>query len=177
MLADQLAVGHIEIAEGPGSEEVLTLEEAAILLRLPIEAVRTRAVAGDLPGRAFGDEWRFSRVALLAWLADGEAPQHGTEPRTKRTMGSAARRPIVLVPGACLGGWAWRDVAARLRAQGHDAYPMTLTGLGDHAHLAHADIDLETHITDVVNLLDYEALNDAVPAQWSQPSPTAGHSG
>jgi pimeloyl-ACP methyl ester carboxylesterase len=77
-------------------------------------------------------------------------------------MGNAARRPIVLVPGACLGGWAWRDVAARLRAQGHDAYPMTLTGLGDRVHLARADVDLETHIADVVNLLDYEALEDAV---------------
>jgi pimeloyl-ACP methyl ester carboxylesterase len=77
-------------------------------------------------------------------------------------MGSAARRPIVLVPGACLGGWAWRDVAARLRAQGHDAYPVTLTGLGDRVHLAGADVDLETHIADVVNLLDYEALEDAV---------------
>jgi excisionase family DNA binding protein len=87
MLADQLAVGHIEIAEGAGSEEVLTLEEAAILLRLPIEAVRARAIAGDLPGRAFGDEWRFSRVALLAWLADGEASQHATEPRTKSSDG------------------------------------------------------------------------------------------
>jgi pimeloyl-ACP methyl ester carboxylesterase len=69
-------------------------------------------------------------------------------------MSNTARRPIVLVPGACLGGWAWRDVAARLRAQGHDTYPVTLTGLGDRVHLAHAGVDLETHITDVVNLLD-----------------------
>jgi pimeloyl-ACP methyl ester carboxylesterase len=77
-------------------------------------------------------------------------------------MASVARRPIVLVPGACLGAWAWRDVAARLQAQGHDSYPMTLTGLGDRVHLARADVDLETHIADVVNLLDYEALEDAV---------------
>jgi excisionase family DNA binding protein len=79
MLADQLTVGHIELAERAGVEEVLTLEEAAALLRLPIEAVRARAVSGDLPGRAFGDEWRFARAALLAWLADGEAPQGETE--------------------------------------------------------------------------------------------------
>ncbi len=73
MLADQLAVGHIEFAEGALGEEVLTLEEAAALLRLPVEAVRASAVAGDLPGRAFGDEWRFSRAALLSWLAGEEA--------------------------------------------------------------------------------------------------------
>ena len=65
-------------------------------------------------------------------------------------------RPLVLVPGACLGGWAWRSVAGRLRARGHDVYPVTLTGLGERVHLARAEVDLETHITDVVNLLEYE---------------------
>jgi excisionase family DNA binding protein len=83
LLADQLAVGHIELAERAGVDEVLTLEEAAALLRLPIDAVRDRAFSGDLPGRAFGDEWRFSRAALLAWLADGDAPQHETKPSGK----------------------------------------------------------------------------------------------
>jgi pimeloyl-ACP methyl ester carboxylesterase len=70
--------------------------------------------------------------------------------------------PIVLVPGACLGGWAWRDVARRLRVDGHDVHQVTLTGLGDRAHLASPAVDLETHVTDVVNLLDYEDLHDVV---------------
>lgn len=77
-------------------------------------------------------------------------------------MGSATRRSILLVPGACLGGWAWQDVATRLRGLGHDVHPATLTGLGERVHLAHAGIDLETHVADVVNLLDYNALEDAV---------------
>jgi pimeloyl-ACP methyl ester carboxylesterase len=68
----------------------------------------------------------------------------------------------VLVPGACLGGWCWADVAAQLRAAGHDVYPLTLTGLGDRVHLARADVDLDTHIEDVVNVLDFEDLRDAV---------------
>lgn len=71
-------------------------------------------------------------------------------------------RPIVLVPGACLGGWAWREVANGLRAQGHEVYPTTLTGLGERAHLATPQVDLETHISDVVGVLDYEDLHDAV---------------
>jgi pimeloyl-ACP methyl ester carboxylesterase len=71
-------------------------------------------------------------------------------------------RPIVLVPGACLGGWAFQEVAAQLRALGHDVYPVTLTGLGERVHLATRDVDLNTHITDVVNLLDYEDLTDVV---------------
>lgn len=77
-------------------------------------------------------------------------------------MSSRARRPVVLVPGACLGGWVWSEVAGELRGEGRDVYPVTLTGLGERVHLADAGIDLETHITDVVNLLEYEALEDVV---------------
>jgi pimeloyl-ACP methyl ester carboxylesterase len=70
--------------------------------------------------------------------------------------------PIVLVPGACLGGWVWRDVAFSLRASGHEVYPVTLTGLGERVHLAHPGVELETHVADVVNLLDFEGLEGAV---------------
>jgi pimeloyl-ACP methyl ester carboxylesterase len=82
-------------------------------------------------------------------------------PPTNRT-GQPAAPPLVLVPGACLGGWAWQDVARRLRVAGHDVYPVTLTGLGDRVHLRNPAVDLETHVTDVVNLLDYEGLDGAV---------------
>jgi pimeloyl-ACP methyl ester carboxylesterase len=68
----------------------------------------------------------------------------------------------VLVGGAWLGGWCWQTVARRLRGEGHDAYPATLTGLGERAHLASPEVDLETHITDVVNLMEYEDLRDVV---------------
>jgi hypothetical protein len=42
----------------------------------------------------------------------------------------------VLVGGGWLGGWCWQPVARRLRDNGHDAYPVTLTGLGERVHLA-----------------------------------------
>jgi len=51
-------------------------------------------------------------------------------------------------------------VARDLRQRGHLVYPVTLTGLADRVHLARPDVDLETHITDVVNLIAYEDLND-----------------
>jgi pimeloyl-ACP methyl ester carboxylesterase len=69
---------------------------------------------------------------------------------------------FVLVPGAWLGGWAWQQVAQQLRAHGHDAHPVTLTGLGERGHLASPDVDMETHITDVVNLVEFEGLRDVV---------------
>jgi pimeloyl-ACP methyl ester carboxylesterase len=68
----------------------------------------------------------------------------------------------VLVGGAWLGAWAWRDVARRLRAQGHEVYPLSLTGLGERAHLARREIDLDTHIADIVTLLESEDLRDVI---------------
>ena len=68
----------------------------------------------------------------------------------------------VLVPGMWLGGWAWRDVAAPLRAGGHAVYPVTLTGLGEREHLAGPHVNLDIHIADVVNLLRFEDLRDVV---------------
>ena len=69
---------------------------------------------------------------------------------------------IVLVHGAWLGGWIWREVADRLRDEGHAVYTPTLTGLGERVHLAQPDTDLETHVTDIVNVLHYEDLHDVV---------------
>jgi pimeloyl-ACP methyl ester carboxylesterase len=68
----------------------------------------------------------------------------------------------VLVGGAWLGGWCWQSVARRLRDEGHDAYPFTLTGLGERVHLASRKVDLDTHITDVTNLIEFEDLHDVV---------------
>ena len=68
----------------------------------------------------------------------------------------------MLVGGAWLGGWCWKPIARLLRDQGHDAYPLTLTGLGERVHLASPQVDLETHITDVVNLIEFEDLRDVV---------------
>ena len=69
---------------------------------------------------------------------------------------------FVLVPGFWLGGWAWRDVAEPLRAAGHCVYPVTLTGLGERVQLGGPQVNLDTHIADVVNLLRYEQLHEVV---------------
>lgn len=45
---------------------------------------------------------------------------------------------------------------------GHEVFTPTLTGLGERAHLAKPDIGLETHIQDVVNVLEYEDLSHAI---------------
>jgi excisionase family DNA binding protein len=54
----------------PGSREVLTAAQLAELLQVDEKAVRDLARRGDLPGRKIGRDWRFSRQAVLAWLAE-----------------------------------------------------------------------------------------------------------
>jgi pimeloyl-ACP methyl ester carboxylesterase len=68
----------------------------------------------------------------------------------------------VLVGGAWMGAWGWKPVVRGLRARGHEPYPLSLTGLGERVHLAQPGTDLDTHITDVVNLIQYEDLADVV---------------
>ncbi len=69
---------------------------------------------------------------------------------------------FVLVHGAWAGGWCWKLVTPLLRAQGHEVYTPTLTGLGERAHLSGPDVDFETHVQDVVNLLEFEDLHDVL---------------
>jgi pimeloyl-ACP methyl ester carboxylesterase len=69
---------------------------------------------------------------------------------------------FLLVPGAWLGGWCWRHVASDLRADGHKVISATLTGLGERAHLLSPDIELDTHISDIVALFEYRNLHDVI---------------
>lgn len=68
----------------------------------------------------------------------------------------------VLVHGGGHGGWCYQFVAKILRAAGHEVYTPTLTGLGERRHLLHPDIDLDLQIADVVNLLEFEDLQEVI---------------
>jgi len=69
---------------------------------------------------------------------------------------------FVLVHGAWHGGWCWVRVARLLRDAAHEVYTPTLTGLGERAHLASPQIDLETHVQDVVGVLEADELRQVV---------------
>ena len=69
---------------------------------------------------------------------------------------------FVLVHGAWHGGWCWARVLPILRAAGHGAHAVTLTGVGERAHLLSSSIRLRTHILDVLGLIDCEELDDVV---------------
>ena len=67
---DSIAVGHHAFTPAP-APDVLTPAQAAELLQVPEAEVVELAEAGTLPGRRIGEHWRFSRPALIAWLAGG----------------------------------------------------------------------------------------------------------
>lgn len=91
-------------------------------------------------------------AGALALSACAAPPGHA--PASKPAMATA----FVLVHGATLGGWSWQRVQAHLQADGHRVYAQSLTGLGDRSHLLHRQIGLDTHVTDVVNLVEWEGL-------------------
>lgn len=81
-------------------------------------------------------------------------------------MADSRPAPIVLVHGAWGGAWIWRRVLGPLRAAGHEVHAVTLTGDGERAHLRHAlpagGISLQTHVADVVALVQAEELSHIV---------------
>ena len=76
---------------------------------------------------------------------------------------SAEKPPVyVLVHGAWHGGWCWQKVAAKLRADGANVYTPTLSGLGEHKNTLNKEINLDTHIEDIVNLIEIEDLQNVI---------------
>lgn len=93
--------------------------------------------------------------AIAPRLRAGEKQQTVNRPtRSKSTY--------VIVHGAWGGGWGFREIDRLLTARGHKVYRPSLTGLGERVHLASTNINLDTHIADVVNLILWEDLHDVV---------------
>src|SRR5919205_384080 len=59
-------------------------------------------------------------------------------------------------------GWAWKKTRPLLSAAGHEVFTPSYTGLGERAHLAHPLVDLETHIQDILAVIDCEDLRDFI---------------
>jgi len=95
---------------------------------------------------------------LAAGVSAAAAISSGTVMSDARAQ--STKKTFVLVGGAFYGAWCWRRVTDRLEKQGHKAYALTLTGLADRSHLLSKDINLDPHITDIGNLVEWEDLSD-----------------
>jgi pimeloyl-ACP methyl ester carboxylesterase len=66
---------------------------------------------------------------------------------------------FVLVAGAWLGSWAWDEVVPELRAAGHGTHPVTLSGLAERRGVPAGQ---QTHVQDIVDVVDRDDLRDVV---------------
>lgn len=74
----------------------------------------------------------------------------------------AQQATYVIIHGAWGGAWQFKKTAQLLTDQGHLVYRPTMTGLGERFHLMNDDINLDTHIKDVVNTILFENLHNVV---------------
>jgi pimeloyl-ACP methyl ester carboxylesterase len=75
---------------------------------------------------------------------------------------SIAMTDYVVIHSAWDGSWCWTRVRRLLAAEGHRVFTPTLTGIGERSHLRSRDVDLNTHVADVANLMIWEDLREIV---------------
>lgn len=80
---------------------------------------------------------------------------------------------FVLIPGAWMGPWAWESVTRGLTELGHVVYPIALTGL-DSQNADVSDVSLETHVNDVLRVVEEHDLHDVVVVGHSSTGGIAG---
>ena len=102
-----------------------------------------------------------SRRSILT-AAGGVALASGFGVTLARSEQPALGDTFVLAHGSWHGGWCWRRVADRLRAQGHRVFTPSFTGMGDRAHLLSKDITIDTFVRDLIEVLETEELSDVI---------------
>jgi pimeloyl-ACP methyl ester carboxylesterase len=106
---------------------------------------------------------RFACLVLAAACLTAFAGCKTNSPSVSASPAATGQKyTYVIVHGAWGGGWDWKHVADLLTTDGDTVYRPTLTGLGEHCNLASTNIDLDTHIQDIVNVILWENLHDVI---------------
>jgi pimeloyl-ACP methyl ester carboxylesterase len=69
---------------------------------------------------------------------------------------------FVVAHGAWSAGWGWKKMHPLMNARGHRLTTPTYTGLGERVHLASPEIGLDTHIADILGVLEFEGLTNVI---------------
>ena len=69
---------------------------------------------------------------------------------------------FLVAHGAWGAGWAWKKMHPLMSGLGHRLITPTYTGLGEREHLSNPDINLDTHIQDILNVIKYEGLKNFI---------------
>jgi pimeloyl-ACP methyl ester carboxylesterase len=101
-------------------------------------------------------------VLALACLIAFAGCKTNAPPASRSSAAAGPKNTYVIVHGAWGGGWDWKHVDDLLTADGNTVYRPTLTGQGEHVNLSSTNIDLDTHIQDIVNVILWENLHNVV---------------
>jgi len=116
-----------------------------------------------MPGQFHGEKIMTEQIKVNSMpqaMVAGAAAAALARPTAAIAQEPFRSKTFVLVHGASQGGWCWRRVSDRLERRGHKVFTPTLTGLGERSHLMSRDVDLDMHITDVVNVIKWESLEN-----------------
>ena len=75
-------------------------------------------------------------------------------------MEETKKQTFLLIPGAWMGAWEWDKLSKELKELGHGVYSITLSGLGESEQ--REDVNLETHVNDVIAYIKNNELQDIV---------------
>ena len=103
-----------------------------------------------------------SCLLLFAMSVYGQSENIAPLDSEQAPIVDSSQKQIVFVHGAWGGGWDYRVLEDLLEAKGHRVHRVTLTGHGERIHLMSGDINLDTHIMDVINSIRYEDLDDFI---------------
>lgn len=103
------------------------------------------------------------RTFLAAAAAAGAGVASGAQAAsTSTTTAQPNGKTILVAHGAWSAGWVWKKMHPLMTAAGHRLITPTQTGLGEREHLATRDVDLNTHIEDLLGVIKHEELNNFV---------------
>jgi len=102
----------------------------------------------------------FSRRSIVHGGVIGAGLSSVLGASVSKASAQGTTKTFLLIPGAFVGGWYWRRVSDLLEKKGQKVFSPTLTGLGERSHLLSKDINLDTHVTDIVNVVKWENLRD-----------------
>lgn len=71
-------------------------------------------------------------------------------------------KTFVLIHGGMLDGNSWNLVSSSLEIQGCRVFTPTLTGLGKLSNKANSTIGLETHVQDIISMINHQQLSEVI---------------
>lgn len=99
------------------TKEILNIEEAAQLLGVSTKTFAKVLREGEIPGRKIGREWKFSRQALVDWVAEGRSCDFFDADGAERREAARVRKSVVATTRPASARPALRSMEAEMSVE------------------------------------------------------------